>query len=92
LKSHSLADDDTFFNTIYAMELIKKLPLEIPGIWGGKLNKMVVEKDVNNRYVDLIWPNKTYPTYISGGGFIMNSKARYFLFKFRLLNLLHFFL
>jgi hypothetical protein len=68
-----------FFNIFSGVEFMKKMNLSEPDIFGGLVIDMPAKRDDTNKYVDLIWPNLNYPPYVSGGGFIMNSKAAFLL-------------
>ena len=43
-------------------------------IFGSLLETQPVERH-STKYGDNLWPSKDYPTYVSGGGFLMNKKA-----------------
>ena len=43
-------------------------------IFGSLLETQPVERH-STKYGDELWPSKDYPTYVSGGGFLMNRKA-----------------
>ena len=46
-----------------------------PLVHGSVMKKMPVIRDYGSRYADFKWNKKRYPTYVSGGGFIMNFAA-----------------
>ena len=54
----------------------KKASLKEPegSIFGSLLETQPVERH-STKYGDNLWPSHDYPTYVSGGGFLMNRKA-----------------
>ena len=43
-------------------------------IVGNLMENKRKERNIT-RYEDDLWPSEKYPTYVSGGGFLMNKKA-----------------
>ena len=74
-------DDDILVNIFRAKELVKTLDQEEPKIWGCRAAGQVCIKKEGHRYADFIWPKLNYPPYVSGGGFIMNSKEWFLLLQ-----------
>ena len=74
-------DDDTLVNPFELEKLMqeedtRQQALKEPegSIFGSLLETQPVERH-STKYGDNLWPSKDYPTYVSGGGFLMNKKA-----------------
>ena len=53
---------------------IEKDNVTTAALWGCALGGQPVERS-STKYGDKLWPEDTYPRYVSGGGFLMNAKA-----------------
>jgi len=74
-------DDDTLVNPFELEKLIKKederqalLEKPMGSVYGSLMQYQPVNRG-KGRYGDKLWPSNHYPTYVSGGGFLMNRKA-----------------
>lgn len=74
-------DDDTLVNPFELEKLVKEendrqatLKKPMGSIFGSLLETQPVERH-STKYGDNLWPVHDYPTYVSGGGFLMNRKA-----------------
>lgn len=72
-------DDDTLINPFALQDFLTSENRPDPVIYGCLLVVQPVQKkDKTNtgiKYGDTIWPEATYPTYVSGGGFVINRMA-----------------
>jgi len=67
-------DDDTLVNPFELETFIEKDNVTTAALWGCALGGQPVERS-STKYGDKLWPEDTYPRYVSGGGFLMNAKA-----------------
>ena len=71
-------DDDTLVNP-FELEKLMTQSIEAnsegqAAIYGSILETQPVDRH-STKYGDDLWPSAEYPTYVSGGGFLMNKVA-----------------
>ena len=62
-------------NPFEVTKLIKKMDETKPLVHGSVMGNNPVIRDHRSKYADFKWNKERYPTYVSGGGFIMNFAA-----------------
>lgn len=81
-------DDDIYVNTRNLAEVIQQLPAEIPRVYGAsvsnlkplrpkELGTLSEPADDSDKWIidRRLWPWSTYPTYVSGGCYLIASSA-----------------
>jgi len=74
-------DDDTLVNPFELEKLVQEederqatLTKPMGSVFGSLMKNQPVNRD-KSKYGDKLWPSNHYPTYVSGGGFLMNRMA-----------------
>ena len=62
-------------NPFEVSKLIEKMEEDKPLVHGSVMGNNPVIRDHRSKYADFKWNKERYPTYVSGGGFIMNYMA-----------------